>query len=77
MDTPRGKRCLRLDFPTYELAGARVLVKRGSVVDCDYHACISPMIAPGDLYVRTSTGLRFCNLHFTESDIISPPPRDE
>jgi len=81
MDTPRGTRCLRLDFPVYELAGERVLEKRGDVVDCDYHACMEGhpmapgMIFPGDLYARTSTGLRFCSRHFTESDIVSLTPR--
>jgi hypothetical protein len=39
------------------------------------HPMAPGMIFPGDLYARTSTGLRFCSRHFTASDIVSLTPR--
>jgi hypothetical protein len=73
MDTPRGTRCLRLDFPVYELAGARV-VTASKDYPCDYHVCDFD-VSKGEDHVLTSTGLRFCNLHFDASDIVSLTPR--
>ena len=73
MDTPRGKRHLRLDFPVYELAGARV-VTASRDYECDNPVCERD-VSKGEDHILTSTGLRFCNLHFTEDDIVSLSPR--
>jgi len=75
------ERRIRGDHPNFELRHARVRVarKRYECVWCYVRGerVENCAIGRGETYARISeTRLPVCSAHFSESDIVSPTPRD-
>ena len=67
-------RRIREDHPDFELRRAVVRVARKNY-PCDDHMCayVGEQVYRGDLYAFVSTGLRFCDTHFTPDDVTIQP----
>lgn len=68
-------RRIRADFPTYELANARVLTARADR-PCCHRICgkVNGVIKRGEDYVRVNAGIEFCHYHFEPEDVVEVTP---